>query len=182
MTNEGMKISGGFCLMMAAMLLMIPIKWLAAAIIAAAFHELCHYLAICYLSGKTQALRLNAFAARLPLPEMSSGREALCALAGPIGGLTLLLCAHWMPRLAICGAMQSFYNLLPIYPLDGGRALRNALVLILPPPRAATVCGALEKLCKVCILLLAIYGSIWLRLGLFPLFMAFFLLIRLKAN
>ena len=32
-----------------------------------------------------------------------------------------------LPRVAVCAAVQGFYNLLPIEPLDGGRALRLCL-------------------------------------------------------
>ena len=49
------------------------------------------------------------------------------ALAGPFGGLVLLLTARWLPRLAICGLMQSVFNLLPISPLDGSRAVSAML-------------------------------------------------------
>ena len=58
---------------------------------------------------------------------MSGGREVVCILAGPLGGLSLLLLCRRFPRVAICGMLQSVYNVLPIYPLDGGRALRGIL-------------------------------------------------------
>ena len=182
MGSRRLKISGGFYLMMAAMLLLVPLPWLIAAAVAGAYHELWHYLAICYLSGQSNGLRLNAFAARLPLPEMSRGKELLCALAGPVGGLSLVLFARWMPRLAICAVMQSAYNLLPIYPLDGGRALQNGLLMAFKPPVSRRICKIVERICKTMILLAAIYGCLWLRLGLFPLWMVALLLLRLRVN
>ena len=178
--SERIKISGGFCVVMALMLLLVPMKWLAAAAFAAAFHELCHHLAIRACSGTCVGVRFYAFAAHLPLPEMSRGREVLCALAGPIGGLSLLCLARCMPRLALCAAMQSAYNLLPIYPLDGGRALRSGLLLFLSPPAAAAVCHTLEIVFKALIFLLGIYGCFVLKLGIFPLLLSLLLLIRVK--
>ncbi len=180
MGNKHVKLSGGFCIGLALMLLLVPLKWLLAALIAAAFHELCHYLAIRQCSGKWQSLKLYSFAAHLPLPQMSRGREVLCALAGPVGGLSLLLLVRWMPRLALCAGLQSIYNLLPIYPLDGGRALQSGLLLFLPPPAAAAACRFLEILCKAAICLLALYGCFCLHLGIFPLLMALLLLVRTK--
>lgn len=178
--TERIQFSGGFCLTMALMLLLVPIKWLAAAALAATFHELCHYLAIRACNGGCDGVKFFAFAAHLPLPEMGRGREVLCALAGPLGGLCLLLLARWMPRLALCAAMQSAYNLLPVYPLDGGRALQSGLLLFLTPPKAAAVCHIFEIMAKSMVFLLGFYGCFVLKLGIFPLLMALLLLIRVK--
>lgn len=61
---------------------------------------------------------------------MSPGRELLCVLAGPAVSFSLLALARFFPRIAICGLVQGIYNLLPIYPLDGGKALRCMVSLL----------------------------------------------------
>lgn len=180
MGGNRVGLSGGFCVMLALMLLLVPLQWLLAGIFAAAFHELCHYAAIRALSAGCGRVRLNSFAAQLPLPEMSRGREALCALAGPLGSLCLLPLAHIFPRVSVCAAMQLAYNLLPIYPLDGGRALQCGLSLLLPPPVTAKLCVLTALTCKAAVLAVGIYGCFWLKLGVFPLLLALLLLIRVK--
>ena len=180
MVHKGIELSGGCCVLLAFMLLMVPLPWLLASFVAALVHELCHYAAIRLCGADARGLSLYSFAACLPLPAMSRGREVLCALAGPAGGFLLLLFVRWMPRVALCGAMQSCYNLLPIYPFDGGRALQSGLVLFLPPPKAMAICRVFEVCCKWGICILAIYGSFCLKVGIFPLLMAALLLIRAK--
>lgn len=176
----GMGISATFCLGLALALLLAPLPWVAAWLFAAAVHELFHYVAIRSFCGKGVRLRLSFDGARMQLPEMSRGREALCAIAGPAGSLCLLLIAKWLPRVAICATIQAMYNLLPVYPMDGGRALQSALSLLLPPRLAANICSWVEILCILALFTLAIYGCVWLKLGLFPLLLVLHLCIRLK--
>ena len=58
---------------------------------------------------------------------MSPVREAICALAGPLGSFSLLLISEYFPEAAVCGLIQGAYNLIPIFPLDGGRVVRFLL-------------------------------------------------------
>ena len=180
MRSKSLEISGGFCVLLAMMLLLMPLQWLLAWLTAAAFHELCHYAAIRLCGGDARSLAFYADGAKMEMPTMSRSREVLCALAGPVGGFALLLCAGWLPRVALCGFIQSLYNLMPIYPLDGGRALYSGLLSILPPPKAGLVCSILERVCKWAIWLCGVYGCFVLRIGVFPLLMAALLLIRTK--
>ena len=166
--------------MLSAMLLVVPLEWLAAFAVAAAVHEFCHFAAIRIVTGKASKLRLFSNGAKIKLPQMSAGREAFCALSGPIGGLLLLPLAEHIPRIAICAGIQSVYNLIPVYPLDGGRALRCATAMLLPPNVAAALCRGVEMFCVCGLFLLAVYGCIFLNLGMFPLLLALLMLIRVK--
>jgi len=105
--------------------LLLPAKVWLAALFAASVHELFHLAALWLLGGQVIQLRLGICGAKIVTLPMSRGREVLCALAGPVGSFTLLALASHYPLAALFGFMQGAYNLLPIYPLDGGRIFRG---------------------------------------------------------
>lgn len=122
-----MAVSPFVCLFGALLLLTLPLPWLAAAVTAACVHELGHLLALRLLGAGHSEIRVGCTGAKIHAAFSEPWRELVCAAAGPAGGLLLLLVARWFPRIAVCGLAQSVYNLLPIYPLDGGRMLHSAL-------------------------------------------------------
>lgn len=175
-------INASICLTGALALLLLPLRWLIAAVMAAAVHELCHIFAVKICGSNLRKIEIGAFGAVIDVLPMSRGKELLCALAGPAGGLMLLLFARWLPRVAVCAAFQSLYNLLPVYPLDGGRALRCGAALLLPPPLADGVCLWTERVVKALVLGVGIYGCCIMKLGILPLILAILLAVRDKPE
>ena len=161
-------ISPSACILLAMMLLILPIKWIFSALVAALIHEAFHAAAILICGGRIDSVAFGSGGAVMETCQMSRGKELLCSLAGPVGGLIMILFARWLPRVAVCAAFQSFYNLLPVYPLDGGRALRCGAEILFPK-RANRICVIMEFLTLAGVSLLAIYGAIGLNLGIMPL-------------
>lgn len=116
----------------AMLLLTVPLPWLAAAVTAAAFHEVCHLGAIALLGGTVTEIQIGPRGAQIGTRLPGKVQELLCALAGPAGSFLLGCLCRFFPRLAICGWIQGLFNLLPIYPLDGGRVLCCCLELLWP--------------------------------------------------
>lgn len=175
-------VSAGFYIYLALMVLLLPMPWLFSMLLAAIFHELCHYAAIALCGKGICRIRLTTFAAHIPLPQLSRGQELFCALAGPIGGLFLLPFIQYIPRIVLCAAAQSAYNLLPIYPLDGGRALGCLLSILLPPPKVPGVMALVENGMLIAVLLLGAYAAFALKLGFLPLGLSLVLLFRMKSG
>ena len=120
-----LQISPAACVWAAFLFLLLPLKWIFAAMIAATFHELFHILAVRLCGGKLGALTIGDRGAVLQTGDLSSGKSLLCSLAGPLGSFLLVIFLRQIPRIAICALIQGIYNLLPIYPLDGGRVLQT---------------------------------------------------------
>lgn len=112
---------------LAFLLLTMPLGFLAAAVLAAAVHELGHVAAVRLLGGQTGAFRAGPRGAVLEVGGLDPAREMLAAAAGPMASFLLLGLGRFFPEIALCGLGQGLYNLLPIYPLDGGRILLGLL-------------------------------------------------------
>ena len=160
--------------MLALLLLIVPLRWVAAMILAALIHELGHYIALRLCGVHVFGVEFSLSGARMKVGSMSACQEFICALAGPLCGLSLLMVARWVPRTAICGCIHSVFNLLPIYPLDGGRLIRCVGI-------GERGCRWIERICLLMIALCGIYGSFVLRLGLLPAFTAVIIIRKVHA-
>lgn len=167
-------------LILALGLLILPIWWVAAAVLAAVWHEACHYFALRITGGLAMGLHWGLSGARMEVRFTGVGQEIICAVAGPLGSLLLLLFSRWLPRTAICAAFHGIYNLLPVYPLDGGRIVRCMAQLFLPEKWREFVCLALERLCLLGVIAVALFGSFGLHLGFGPMIVGATILWRVK--
>ena len=113
-------------------LLFFPIDFVGAAFIAALIHELGHVCMIIFCGSGIESVKIGPFGAVIQTSGLMPGGEFLCALAGPAGSFLLLLTVQRFPMLAVCGFLQGMFNLIPVYPLDGGRILRILLNRFFP--------------------------------------------------
>ena len=176
------QISGAMMLSGALMLLVLPLQWVAAVFAAASWHELCHIFAVRLCGGSIHSMNVGDSGTIMECRLMTPGREVICVLAGPFGSLLLLTVVTWLPRTALCGCFHGLYNLIPIYPLDGGRALRTASFTLLPRQRAETLCTVIAYVVTVLFVILALVGTFVLNLGAFPLLLVTVLLFRMKRE
>ena len=76
-----MRIDAAACILAALGILLLPLNWILAGLIAAGVHELCHLLAVVAMGGRIWEFRLCAGGAVMEATPMSTGRELLCELA-----------------------------------------------------------------------------------------------------
>ncbi|HEX6242053.1 MAG TPA: site-2 protease family protein [Polyangiales bacterium] len=103
----------------------------------------------------------------------SNGQDALIVAAGPLSGLALCAISFFVPRVVDVGSMQanallylmywinlywSLFNLLPMWPLDGGQLLRLAASKVWKPARGERITH-IVSIVVVILVALASYAS-----------------------
>ena len=115
------------------LMFLFPSGWILSWLIAATLHEFFHLMVLRLFGVRIRMFEIGISGAKIITEPMTPGKEFVTALAGPIGALTLLAFSQYFPKVTVCAFAQSLYNLLPVYPLDGGRALRCLLIQKLRP-------------------------------------------------
>ena len=142
------------------LVVLLPASWWFGALLAASVHELAHYAAIRLTGGMVTGISITPFGAKMETQPMSRGKELICTAAGPMGSMILAACVSGYPETALCAAAQGLYNLLPVYPLDGGRILKCLL------PEAAY--AAARNTFLVMLAGLSLWWAVRLNLGFYP--------------
>lgn len=165
-----------FILFGAFLILMLPLPWVLAAFFAALIHELCHLFAVYIFGGSLQQIRIGAGGAQMDVSLTGGRAELLSVLAGPAGSFLLICLYRMLPRVAFCGCIQGLYNLLPVWPLDGGRILACLLDWICPD-RAHTIMNTVEILTGLLLMLVSLYFCLIFSLGYWPLIIVMMILL-----
>ena len=144
-------------------------------------HELGHFVVLWLLEIPVYSLKFGLSGAQLHTSEMSYLQEFFVALAGPLVNLCLIFSAcRYTAIWTFVNLVLLIYNLLPFYPLDGGRILRSLLCMILPPNLGDFV----EKICVLsCILFMlgvSCYLTFYLHSGFWPMLVCCLLLLKVR--
>ncbi len=169
---EHIEITAGFFLLVAICTYILPLKWLFGWFLAVLVHELSHIATLLAMGVHIYSVRMETTGAVIEAEPMPPWKEIISTLAGPVGGATLLLFADLFPQGAVCALVHSLYNLLPIYPLDGGRVLHCCAESCLGVNFATRFCFIVELVVLVGIVAISSYlvfkyhfSAIWVIAG-----------------
>ena len=153
---------------LALLLLTVPFRWSIGIILAGLIHEVGHLIALKLFRVPIHRLRIGFTGAEIETGFMTLGQELVCAVAGPAAGGAIILFADRFPTMALCALLQTLYNMIPIYPSDGARALACILRLICAPPIVAWICTGISYMCLGGIGMFLVYTMRYENLGLLP--------------
>lgn len=133
------SISAGVCLYGSLLLLLFPLKLVISIVIAASIHELSHLLMLRCFHVPVSRISISVGGAVIHTAPLLPWQELICAAAGPMGSFLCMVLIRVFPVFSLCAFIQGLFNLLPVYPLDGGRILQS-FCLWFCPEYTATVC------------------------------------------
>ncbi len=172
------EFSGTGCVALAVLCLILPLDWVLSAVLAAAVHEGGHLLGVFLADGKIRRMKIGFAGAELESTPLTPGWELLAILAGPVASFSVLFLRSWLPKAAICGLAQGCFNLLPFYPLDGGRALECICGMVFSARTGAFVCTAVRFVTYGCLIFLGFWSAFSWKMGMAPLFLVILLLAK----
>lgn len=149
------------CLYYRAALALLP-----AALLPIAVHELSHILALRLLGQKITGITADARGLCIRYRgSCSKTGHILAALAGPLGGALYALVGFtdiaWLRQSAALSILLTAFNLLPLLPLDGGRAFSLLCAMTLGEKRGAQLYRGVSAVCLTLLLTGGVYLAVW---------------------
>lgn len=175
MSLTGMKIKAApsFFLLCSVLLWLDRDGIILIFLLSAALHECGHLLALVLLGVPVYGIELRASGAVLHTGNTSPAKEAVCAAAGPFVNFILLsILFRRQPTAALVNLLLLVYNLLPLYPLDGGRLLRLLLCSLFGAQAGERASDILTVLLTLAAALGGIVLTCIFHLGLYPCLLA----------
>ena len=164
------RISIPFCILISVMYVLDFGKVFLPTFIAVLLHEAAHILAVRLVGGEIDKIDIRAFGVSVNVPGMeylSYSKEIIIAAAGPLAGILTASLAFATAKVFGIYSLGYFIginiiitaiNLIPVFPLDGGRIVLCFLLKIFSV-RCAYVISyilallAVGILCGICIAL-----------------------------
>lgn len=181
--RQKIDVSPAFIAFLCAYYYFDPAQTFSPFLLSVTVHEAAHLLVLRIVHARIHKLRLTGCGAVIVTDPLPYRHELLTAAAGPTANLLLLrLNLHRAPELALLNLGLFLYNMLPLYPLDGGRILRAALHLLFSEPTANLLERWVALLCVGTLGAFAVYLTCVEHVGLWPVVLCALLLVRIAGT
>lgn len=150
------SVSSGALLLFSALYFFGGLDYLIGFLTAVAVHEMGHITIIKLCGGKVRRISVNILGVVIDYYSINDFiSELFCIAAGPAAGFALSYAASLLGNfysnklfLTTSGIslLLSIYNLLPIYPLDGGRFVNAILKLKLSEAKAEQTVSTIGRI------------------------------------
>lgn len=128
-----LDVRPGAVALLAGLYFLLPLRWCARLVLAVTVHELGHVAALALCGTEIYGLRMEACGLALCCaPPEGAVRTIAAALSGPAAGVGLFCILRGLgyPEGAELSLLYACVNLLPVLPLDGGRAVYTAVAAL----------------------------------------------------
>lgn len=128
-----LEVRPGAVVLLAGLYFLLPLRWCARLALTVTVHELGHVTALILCGAQVCGLRMEGCGLVLRCtPPEGALRTVTATLAGPAAGVGLFCILRGLgyPEGADLSLLYACANLLPVLPLDGGRALYAALAAL----------------------------------------------------
>lgn len=172
------RISFGF---VSALCLLLWLEWQLGVwfLLGIICHELGHLLAMLLCRVRVSMAELRFSGAVITAQFPGCGKELICTAAGPaVSILSAVLLRKSAPVFSVVSGLLAAVNLLPIYPLDGGRILQIILLRCCSMAVSSKVMQAATYIVCGLLMLFACWLTAVRQAGLWPLFAVLVLLCR----
>ena len=157
-------------------------KLLGWFLLCLSIHELGHVAALMVYRIPIRSFHIQFAGAVIRHGLCTYGREFVCAAAGPLANGILFLCAYRrFPEPAILSCLMGMANLLPIFPLDGGRMLRSVLLIRMEEADAIRVMHCVTFATCSFLMVAACCLTMAIKIGIWPIFAALVVLCRVGS-
>ena len=152
-------------------------------LLAALLHETAHLLVLRCFGSRPADIQIGLTGAVISTVFKSPVAEFLSTLAGTAANLFLALTFRRLwPAFCLANTVLLIYNLLPVYPLDGGRLFRLFFVWLFGQNTGETIVTVLGIGTVCAVAAACIYASFDLHYGLFPCLIAAIFVLRLPKT
>lgn len=171
------------------------IKIYVAIMLFALLHELGHLIAGIILKLKPKKMEINSFGLAITFEgigenfsKSANQKKIIIAMAGPIVNVLLIFLALFLPNdinkelVIYANIILLMVNLLPIYPLDGGRILKNILHVKIGYWDSIEYMNKISNIVTVCLTILASISILYFKNIAILFIIAYLWILVIKEN